>query len=265
MQRWKFFNENGEKRARLVNPPLIIANPKGGKKKMAKVIQMKRNRYGQFVKARASNPPKKKHHKRRKNWYGAGAVVPAAAKFMVNNPKHHKKHRRNPPMQVAGIPIPNLEETLMIGVGVAVGLGGPPIIRGLITGMLPAGTLPPAAPAVGPAAPATTSQTIAGVALTGAAYGLPLLGGYMIGGRTGLKYVAAGEMASFLVQMLQSAAASISSSLPAPAVAGYTNQRVFQRPGGVAGYIPAKAANLKAFPLGQRSLQRGSRFGSPRH
>lgn len=267
-RRWKFFRENGELRARQVNPPLIIANPRKGKSSMPKTITMKRNRFGQFVKARSSNP--RPHHKkknaggkRKHNYYGGGAIVPV-------NPPHHKKgkgRRRNPPSEVLGVPIPNMQDTAEMTLGVAGGLAGPPIANGLLNTLLPSSITS----MFGTAAPTLISVI---------SYLLPPLIGNAIGGRQAAKYVIAGELAGLLVPTLNSLASSITSSLtPATsAVAGYVPKRAagfsgfgraaVARHGNVRqmhGYLmPTPKTQMSGFPFSGRSATRQSRFTSPR-
>jgi hypothetical protein len=222
---------------------------------MAKVIRMKRNRKGQFVAVgRSSNPPKRHKKTHRRNYYGAGAVVP------MNPRKHHKR----PPAEIAGIKIPNLEDTFIISVGVASGLALPPILQGFGNQLLLQQGLVQS--------PSITTQTnMYQWLVKGASYALPLAGGYWLGGRQGVKYVLAGELAGFVVQIIQQLASQINTSLqPQTQAAGYIAQRQATAVGmrGYTNLVPR--TTLAALPasahgnIGSRSMSRTTRFISPR-
>jgi hypothetical protein len=227
---------------------------------MAKMITMRRNGKGQFVAVGRSHNPRPKHHKkakRRPNWYGAGAVVPFTAAAI--NPR--KKRRHNPP-ELLGVPIPNVEDTAMLAVGVAGGFAGPPITQGLLNQFLPV---------------SITGTSWGPTLVKGASYVIPPAIGYAIGGKPAMKNVLAGELASFFVSLIQTTLQTAGAA--APAVAGYTNRsRVqFGEMGRAAahhtaphhnmrfrGYLaPTPKQALSAFP-GARSGARMTRFQSPR-
>jgi hypothetical protein len=163
------------------------------------------------------------------------------------NPRK-KHHRRNPP-EIAGIKLPNIEETLMLSAGVAGGIAGPPIIQGFINPWLvSAGIIQTPAPA--------TASSIPALLVKGVSYALPIAIGYWVGGRNGAK-------AGVFVSAIQSMAASLpggtttSGYIPrAAAFRGYTN--LVPRASLAALPVPIHGRDLS------RSLSRGTRFASPR-
>jgi hypothetical protein len=264
-RRWKFFRENGELRARLVNPPLIIANGKKRKKNMAKTITMRRNKKGQFVAVSRSTNPRPHHHRakrknaphrRRRNYMGAGATM---------IPMNPRKRRRNPPTEVLGVPLPNMQDTIEITLGVSAGYAGPTIVLGFMNQLLPATIT-------------TSLGTMGPTILKLLSYAIPPFIANAVSGRQAMKYVIAGELATIVVGLLTSVTSTLTASLAPSTAAGYTNVRrapviasgnvrTLGRVRNVAGYVahPQNVpAQLRSFGTGFRSMPRQSRFQSPR-
>jgi hypothetical protein len=265
---WELFDTpSGGVEPYLVNGPLIVANPKKKTerrtKHMAGIINMRRNRKGQFV-ARASNPKKKKkYHK--KNYTGAGALVPMFAanpkkhKKRHSNPKthHHKKARRNPP---SIIPFLSRESIPSVGTitGVVSGLVAPPLLQGYVATKWPD----------------TATQYPNAVKL--GSYVLPPTVAFFIGGRKAVRDVLVGETATFIAQLVTP---YIKTFL---GLSGYTgavprgqfglgraragHRAVAGNGGGyrqIAGYTgPVNRSNLMGYP--NRTLRFGSRFAPAR-
>ena len=172
---YRWYLVNGEDSC-ISNPHLIIANKKHKRKTMAKTIVMHRNRKGQFVKGRASNP---KHHKKAKHH---------KSNQMLSNRRHHRKS--NP----TAIPLPGIGRVqfpVATVIGVTAGLALPPLVQGFVT----------------PYFPSYAAQYPIAFRL---ASNFAVLGGaYMIGGRTATRDVFVGEVAGWLVQQIQSASGMI--------------------------------------------------------
>jgi len=130
-------------------------------------------------------------------------------------------------------------------VGVAAGLAGPPIIKGMMTSAFPT-----------QAAQYPTVFTAAGYAIT-------LAGGYFIGGRKGLRDVAIGEVAGFLVTQIKPMAAALGITVARPGVAGYTGPTSRAQLNGYTG--PVNSRQLTGRRVGMRMINdtaRGTRFQS---
>jgi len=260
-RRWEFFETStGDVEPYLVNPPLIIANPKrkrarkGRSKPMARIINMGRNSKGQFVK-RSSGA--KKRSRARKNYIGAGSLVPLA------NPKkhHHRKkthrvfmerRRRNPPDLLPGIGVSSLPDIATVA-GVTGGVLGPPLLQGFITAQMPS--------------TAASNPTL----VKGASYFLPPIFGYLLDGRRGARNVFVGEAAIFIASyvgpMIKTALGLSGYTAPVPrgqfglgrhshhhvAAGGRPVARLAGYTGGV------NRTQLMAYP--SRSSRFGTRFG----
>lgn len=232
---------------------------------MAKTITMRRNKRGQFVAvSRSTNPrPHHRHKKnspkrarRRHNYMGAGATM---------IPMNPRKRRRNPPTEVLGVPLPNMQDTIEITLGVSAGYAGPTIVQGFLNQLLP-----------------TTITTSLGTAgptiLKLLSYAIPPFIANAVSGRQAMKYVIAGELATIVVGLLTSVTSTLTASLAPTTTAGYTNLRrapvissgnvrTLGRVRNVAGYVARPNAvppQLQSFSTGFRSMPRQSRFQSPR-
>jgi len=145
---WEYdeFGEPWLENGRLAsNPPVLIINPKKGKKTMA--AKRKRGRKAAprrraVAKRSASGKHTKwgkvKSHKRRVNpWPLGGAVVAVnprrrrASGRKRSNPRRRKSYRRNPALM--GLSFPPLQTVLYTGAGFI----GTPMVEGFITKFLP--------------------------------------------------------------------------------------------------------------------------------
>lgn len=221
------------------NPPLLIVNGPERRKKVA-TIRMKRNRKGQFVAAGRAAPKKARKKKSRRNppWWTAGAVVNSPKAKKRKKARRYvagrKKYRRNPPTSLgsfAGIPLAMPEITDVLGI--AGGLAGPPMVKGFAMQLLPA---------------SVTTTTVGKWGVEAGSYVLPVVAGYMIGGRRAVRNVIAGELAGVAVRLVQQVTASISANIPA--LNGYTRSG-------------ARALGGYTGPVSRRQLANGSQGDNP--
>ena len=175
---YRWYLVNGPKDGCIENPHLIIANTRKRKAKtMPKTLVMHRNRKGQFVKGRASNP--KKHHKARHH----------KSNQMMSN--RHRGRKHNAP---AGIPIPGIGKVqfpVNTVIGVTAGLALPPLVQGFATPYF--------------ASWAAQYPTVFMLASNAAVLG----GAYAIAGRTAARDVLIGEVAGWLVKQIQGASSMV--------------------------------------------------------
>lgn len=211
---------NGPDRC-LTNPHLIIANSRKGKKMARRTIVMHRNRRGQFVKGRASNP--RRHHRRRRRNYvtAGGAVFPMANRRRRGRrrnyvTRHHYSRRRkhNPTLPLPGIGTVDFPFSTVLGV--TAGLALPPITQGILTNTF------------GMQATAAQYPTLMTIGSNAAV----LAGAYFAFGRTAARDVLVGEVAGFLVKQIQSIAMTTGAALQRP---------VYYAGGRMAGYMPPTA------------------------
>lgn len=235
------------------NPPVIIVNPPKRGKKMARTIQMKRNRFGQFVAKgrggtttkRKSNPPRKRRAAPRKKPAKRGARRNVPTNWEAGLVNNNNRRKRNPPRrvmgfdrqgQIFGIPTPAVSDVLYLSLG----LGGPPIIKGITLRFIP-----------------TTFGTGQGAmfGVEALSYAIPVGIGFAIGGPRAVRGIIAGEAAGLLVRV----------------VSRYTQLGRTPRIGrpGVSGYLgPVPSRSLGAYtkPVSQsmlRGLPRGPGAPSP--
>lgn len=242
------------KSRRRSNPPLIIVNPKRGKKPMAgRTIQMTRNRYGQFVAKKRNSPARKRKNTpaRRKTTARASTRSRSTAKRRSNPPpfwtagvvtnrkRAKRRTRKNPASislsrqgKIAGVPVPALSDVGYISMGLA----GPPLVKGAALKFIP------------------TSWTVtqAGMyAVEGIGYAVPPIVGYMVGGTRAVRLVVAGEAAGLVVRLVSRWTGQGLGRLPShyrgsPGVRGYLAPTTSAS---LRGYLaPTTQTALRAFP-----------------
>lgn len=233
---------------------------------MARTIQMRRNKFGQFVasggRKKAStrrNAPKRKRTRRNPppRWT-AGTVSsnpkrrrPATTRKVARRPST----RRNPPAtvsldrqgRIAGIPVPALADVGYISLGLA----GPPAFKGAALRFIPT----------------SFSATQAGAwAIEAGSYAAPVAVGYFVGGARGTRWVIAGEAAGLVVRLASRWTGASLGRMPyayrgTPGVSGYLNPVASSslrggRRGGVAGYLqPVPASGLRGAPANRGARQ----------
>jgi hypothetical protein len=230
------------------NPPLIIVNPKKRRKKrVAKTINMKRNRLGQFVKGRAAAPKRNLPARRKRATVATRAARPRRRTAKRNPPipwtagavgnrRRRQTPKRNPKLlggldrqgRLLGIPVPAASDVLYM----TLGLGGPPIIKGITQRFIPT---------------AWAVNQAAGWAVEGLSYAAPIGIGYMVGGTRAVRSVIAGEVAGLLVRVVaRYTTPGYGRDFIGPMMQGYIKPGSAQ---GMRGYIkPGSGANLRGLP-----------------
>jgi hypothetical protein len=215
---------------------------------MARTINMKRNRLGQFVAKGRGRPIRRKKKrnpvhltatKKRRSYKRR----PTARK--KRNPPTNwtagvvsNRRKRNPPAisldrqgRIMGVPVPAVSDVLYVGLGLA----GPPIAKGTLVRFLP-----------------TTFVTNQGMmwATEAASYAAPVFVGYFVGGARGARNVLAGEAAGILVRLVSRWTGA----------AGLSNFPELQRgTPGVRGYLgPVASRSLRGYttPTSPATLRR---------
>lgn len=272
-RRWRLFDMGEGRHEPFVvdNPPLVIVNApdkRGHGGTMGRVIQMRRNRYGQFVAKKSTSGRKRaaKKGRPRKN-------APAAHGARGRTTSHTTRARKNPPFWTAGRttsnarraprknpPVLSMDKTGRIGglsipaaqdvIAIAGGIAGPPIVKGFTVSLIPA-------------AYQGKVWVKWGTEIVG--YGIPIFTAKMIGGARAMRWVIAGELASLLVRAATALMANAPQLGRRRAMRGYI-PNVSQKQ--LRGYIPGVSQKqLRAVPKSGRRMsanrsRRQSRFAA---
>ncbi len=212
---------------------------------MAKTIQMRRNRFGQFV-AKGRGGAKKRNPPAKKRAPAAKKRAPAkkrAAKKNTPTPwtagvVTNRKKKKNPPTMsldkqgvLLGIPFPAVSDVLYMSLG----LGGPPFIKGFVMRL--------------PIVTTYANNQMAMYAIETVSYAAPIGIGYAIGGTRGVRRVIAGEAAGVLVRLVAKYTQVGRIPRGAPGVKGYLNPTANQSLRGMRGYTkPVNQAMLRGLP-----------------